>query len=110
MGGVFKLLRGPAMDMIGKFAQSSGLVNSAVTLPMKGVIEEVRSGQIWVGPGADKFLAVLTDERVPASEIISSQLTQMHTNFVRSIELIDETDNQCKSSFVSLGDTFSKVF
>lgn len=107
---VFRFLRGPATDMMAKFIQSSGIISSLVTLPLQGVINEVQGGQSWVGPGADKFLAVLTGQRVPASQTLSSQLNTMYNNFTRSVELIDQTDNNCKNKFSAFGDVASKIF
>ncbi len=91
---LLKLMRGPAMDAISKFVACSGMIDQLVTLPLKGVISEVKAGRTWKGPSADKFLEVLTGEHVPASQVMSGHLMQMKGNFERSIHVIDQADIQ----------------
>ena len=105
-----KLMRGVALGAISKFAKSAGLVNKLVTIPLKGIITEIEAGKTWKGPSADKFVAVLKDEHLKSSQIITGQLETMHGNFLRSIELIDQADMRGQQKANSLGELFSNIF
>ena len=107
---LLKLLRGPALGAIGKFVMSAGLITKLVTLPLKGVIAEIQAGKTWKGPSADKFVAVLNDEHLASSRIITGQLETMHGNFMRSIELIDQADTRSQKKVNSLGELFGSIF
>ena len=107
---LLKLLRGPALDQIAKFAMSAGQIDKLVTAPLKGIIAEIEAGKTWKGPSADKFVAVLKGEHVQPSQIITGQLETMHGNFMRSIELIDEADTRSQQKANSLGERFDEVF
>ncbi|MCB0209716.1 MAG: hypothetical protein KDJ52_10315 [Anaerolineae bacterium] len=107
---IIKLLRGSALGAIAKFAMSAGQINKLVTLPLKGIISEIEAGKTWKGPSADKFIAVLKDEHLKSSQIITGQIETMHGNFMRSIELIDQADTRGQQKANSLGELFSNIF
>jgi hypothetical protein len=105
-----KFLRGPAMDTLAKFVIGAGLLDKLVTLPLKGMADEVRAGAIWKGPGADTFVAVLMDEHVPASNVITGQIQSMYAHFNKSVQLIDDADGRSKSQTDAFGEICAKVF
>lgn len=107
---LLKLLRGPALGAIAKFVMSATQIDKLITLPLKGIIAEVQAGKTWKGPSADKFVAVLKDEHLASSQIITGQLETMHGNFMRSIELIDQADTRSQAKVNSLGELFGNVF
>ncbi len=105
-----KFLRGSAMSTLAKFVIGTGLLNTLITLPLKGMANEVKAGAIWKGPGADTFVAVLMDEHVPASNVITGQIQSMHDHFIRSVQLIDDADARSKSQTDAFGEVCAKVF
>lgn len=105
-----KFLRGPAMGELEKLVKGAGMLNELVTLPLKKMHDEVKAGDIWAGPGADAFCAVLMNEHVSASNIITGHVQSMHSHFVRSIELIDDADARSKSQIDAWGEMGAKVF
>jgi hypothetical protein len=107
---LLQLLRGPALEAMGKFVMSATQIDSMITLPLKNIIEEVKAGKTWKGPSADAFVAVLQNEHVASSQIITGQLETMHSNYMRSIELIDQADTRSQSKVNVLDEQFSNVF
>ncbi len=105
-----KFLRGSAMGTLAKFVISAGMLNKMVTLPLKSMANEVKAGAIWKGPGADTFVAVLMDEHVPASNVITGHVQSMHAHFIRSVQLIDDADARSKSQTDAFGEICAKVF
>jgi hypothetical protein len=107
---LLKFLRGPALGEIAKFVMSAAQIDKLVTLPLKGIIAEIEAGKTWKGPSADKFVAVLKDEHLKSSQIITGQLETMHGSFMRSIELIDQADTRSQQKANSLGELFCNIF
>jgi hypothetical protein len=105
-----KFLRGKAMGTLAKLVLGTGKLNELVTLPLKGMADEVKTGAIWQGPGADTFVAVLMGEHVPASNVITGQIKSMHDHFQRSVQLIDDADARSKSQADAFGELCTKVF
>jgi hypothetical protein len=107
---LIKLLRGPALDAISEFVMSAAQIDKMVTAPLKGIIEEIKAGKTWKGPSADAFVAVLQNEHVAASQIITEQLETMHKNYTRNIELIDQADTRSQGQVNALDEQFGNVF
>lgn len=107
---LIQLLRGPALDAIAKFVMSAANIESLITLPLKGIIEEIKAGKTWKGPSADAFAAVLQNEHVASSQVITGQLQTMNDNYLRNIELIDQADTRSQGKVNSLDEQFSNVF
>jgi hypothetical protein len=76
---------------------------------MRSYVNEVVGG-VWIGRGADAFVAAIENEAMPMASEVVGHCTDLNTNLARSEQIMDEADARVRGMMNNLADTFNNVY
>ena len=108
-GGIFKLMFDVVDGVINQIFSQVKIIEEAVTSPLRAVVGQVMGG-IWKGDGADKFTQEMTQEVIPMLVNIMNVNNSYSSAIRRSIDTMNQAEQQAAQAANSLMEVFGQIF
>jgi WXG100 family type VII secretion target len=108
-GGIFKLMFDVVDGVVNQIMSQVKVVEDAVTSPLRGLVGQVMGG-VWKGDGADKFVQEMTQDVIPMLVNIMNVNQGYSSAIRRSIERMQQAEQQAAQTAQTLLDVFSQIF
>jgi WXG100 family type VII secretion target len=108
-GGIFKLMFDIVDGVINQIFSQVKIIEEAVTSPLRAVVGQVAGG-IWKGDGADKFTQEMTQEVIPMLVNIMNVNNSYSSAIRRSIDTMNQAEQQAAQAANTLMEVFGQIF
>ncbi len=106
---LLRLARKVLESVLGKLVKQMDILENAVRLPVKAIMQEVTGG-VWIGKGAEAFVNELSELFMPDVDQSTQLIDGTRTAITKAMGLVDDADQQSFARINDLGDVFKQVF
>jgi hypothetical protein len=105
---LLKIARAVVEQVKNSVTQQLNVVEEQVQRQLEAYIREVVGG-VWTGNGADRFVATITEEALPALSQLTAAVTQTQRNIQTAVQILDEADMNVRSAVENLASKFESI-
>jgi hypothetical protein len=109
IGRIIRIAKSIVRNLIKQVLQQVNIIQTLVTYPIRAMVQSVTNG-IWKGNGADRFVAEMTSDIIPALTNIMDTGTKFGGQIEKGLDLMEQAEQKAKGLAGQLFDVFSNIF
>jgi hypothetical protein len=109
MSSIFSFFSDQIGGAINQITKQSEILDSSVTAPLKGMVNEVTGG-MWKGDGANKFVAEMTSDVLPMLARLFVMNSSFAAGFTKATSRMEQAFQQASTVANTLNDVFGSIF
>jgi uncharacterized protein YukE len=109
IGRIIRIAKSIVRNLIKQITQQVNIIQTLVTYPIRAMISSVTGG-IWKGNGADRFVAEMTSDIIPALTNIMDINTKFGGQIEKGLNLMEQAEQKAKGLAGQLFDVFSNIY
>ncbi len=90
---LIRMARATLQNVLSRLAQQLNTVQEQAISPMRAMVQSVVGG-IWIGEGADAFVAEVSNLAIPGVTKVGEQISTMSNNLETARDVIDRADEE----------------
>ena len=106
---LLRVARSVLNEVLGQVNAQMSILQDAVRAPIQAMIGQVTSG-MWIGRGAEAFVAECTNLFIPGSDRLIEHCTTMTVSINRAADTMEQADRQARGLVEGLAGIFQNIY
>jgi len=109
IGRIIRIAKSIVRNLIKQIVGQVNLIQMMVTYPLRAFVSSVTGG-IWKGNGADRFVAEMVSDVIPALTNIMDTSTNFSKQIEKGLSAMEQAEQKAKGLAGQLFDVFSNIY
>lgn len=109
IGRIIKIAKSIVRNLTKQITQQVNIIQTLITAPLNAFVNSVTGG-IWKGNGADRFVAEMTSDVLPALTGIMDLNTRLSGQIDKGLNTMEQAEQKAKGLASQLFDVFSNIY